>query len=233
MISGKYYSSAHRSLPVQAKKPSKNRPKWSHVCRLVEQANSRVADTGRQVGLALISREFTVLDANAVHLKRWPDLVGATCFNECNHFPQPCSWCPVDATFSDGGVHDALAASPKADSHDLEYSHIVSFPAHRDKAGRVDVAVEVVFNLTTRQKEMVDLSSRLHSFLKRLCCFVGRTRTTTFVANLLLYAAISRKGLGLDDATVLQVPVDAVPPESPVYSNVKGIHDRRNNRVPH
>lgn len=169
-----------------------------------------MVDCNAKVGLALISRDYKVLDANPVHLARWPDLKGATCFAFCNSFSQPCAWCPVKRTFADGGVHHAVAASPheNAPSESLEYSNIVSFPVGNRTGPAPSAALEVLFNLTSEQRDTLELSNALHGFLERLCGLARQTADTAFLADLLLLASVSRRGLRLDEATVLRLTLN-------------------------
>jgi signal transduction histidine kinase len=177
----------------------------NHLWHVIEQANLQVANPRERVGLALISRDFDVLHANEVHLERWPGLIGTTCYAHCNSFVEPCEWCPVKRTFADGAFHYALAASPTANSGQLEYSQIFSIPVHKQDRQQLDVALEVIFNLTAQQRRLLEISTALHTFLKKLCSYVSQTESTEVVADLMLLAAVSPKGLHLDEAMVIKI----------------------------
>ncbi len=102
-------------------------------------------------GLAVISRDYRTLWANAVLKKMFGDLEGKPCFEVYNQRSDICVGCGVREVFEEGkeeAVHEQMGR----DSHgNVVWSQIIATPI-RDVKGNVTSALELVVPITERKR---------------------------------------------------------------------------------
>jgi len=106
------------------------------------------------IGVATISQKMEILTLNS-QMKRWFPNIDLSrrplCYMSFNNPPgsKPCHYCPTRKTLQDGLLHEAITETPNGDNI-INY-RIVSTPI-KDKDGKVVAAIELVEDITERQK---------------------------------------------------------------------------------
>ncbi len=157
------------------------------------------------VGVAVITRDFTVKWANKAHLKRWPRLKGKVCYKYVNGFARPCEWCPVKKTFQDRKMHDELVCSPNTKEEDkkwdIVFSNIVSVPVFGED-GEVKEVVEAVFDNTSREKDEMEKRASRYSTFREFGDILERLESPDYVPDYLLLGAVWSECLSFPSAGV-------------------------------
>jgi PAS domain S-box-containing protein len=102
-------------------------------------------------GLAVISRDYRTLWANAVLKKMFGDLEGKPCFEVYNQRSDICVGCGVREVFEEGkeeAVHEQMGRDSQGN---LVWSQIIATPI-RDVKGNVTSALELVVPITERKR---------------------------------------------------------------------------------
>ncbi|MFA6499364.1 MAG: PAS domain S-box protein [Desulfurivibrionaceae bacterium] len=111
-------------------------------------------------GLAIISRDFTILWANKVMEEIYGDSVGKTCFRTYQQQEGVCSWCGVQAIFVQGqerAVREVASTDKNGNPLHLE---IIATPI-RDAQGNITAALELVLPITEKKQKEKALAELL------------------------------------------------------------------------
>ena len=113
------------------------------------------------IGVSIIGPNMEILALNA-QMKRWfPDVEVSgkpICFKAFNNPSREsvCSYCPTYKTLADGLVHESITSTPRGDK--IVHFRVISSPI-KDKAGKVIEAIEMVEDVTERNRLEGDLRS--------------------------------------------------------------------------
>ncbi len=183
---------------------------------LWDNLEGSLATIGREIGLAVVNRDFRVTRANRVHSTRFPGVNDPKrkCFDFCNLFKKPCPWCPVERTFDSRQIEIGAPASP--DPHDktktgIVYTYIISIPYERDEDGEVTSAIEVIFYVSDDIKREWERRVSLHQRLAEYSELLERIRPDPYVPDFILFGAVSRYALDMDEAVVVVFQEGSVP----------------------
>ena len=175
---------------------------------LWDDLGTRLADMGREIGLAVVDREWRVTRANDVHKAKFPgvDDPGRKCYDFCNLFEKPCPWCPVKRTFKTGQIEIGNPASP--DPHDktgtkIVYTYIIAIPYERDEDDKVTSAIEVIFYVSDVIRKDWEQRVGLHQRLAEYSELLERIRPDPYVPDFTLFGAVSRYALDMDEAAAM------------------------------
>ena len=143
-----------------------------------------------QMGVALISPQMEILDANPMMREWFPGIdmeQRPLCYRSFN-VPlrdEPCDDCPVRLTMQDGLVHEAIRERPTKEN--VRASRVLSSPVF-DEAGNVTAVIELVEDVTERvtlelqlqQAQKMESVGRLaggvaHDFNNMLGVILGHT----------------------------------------------------------
>ena len=102
-------------------------------------------------GLAVISRDYRTLWANAVLKKMFGDLEGKPCFEIYNQRSDICVGCGVREVFEDGKEEAVHEQAGRDSEGNVVWSQIIATPI-RDATGNVTSALELVVPITERKR---------------------------------------------------------------------------------
>ena len=176
-------------------------------------------------GLAVISRDFTVLWANKVMDELYGDTVGRICYRTYQQQKGVCSWCGVREIFEqdlERVVREVVSHNKNGDLLDLE---IIATPI-RDTRGKVIAALELVLPITERKQkekaltELLAFSNNLVSTIDLNSLF----RKVTSLSRELLHLDFSTLMLMSDDQSGLVIRDTLGFPEQTIghYALLKG-----------
>jgi PAS domain S-box-containing protein len=106
------------------------------------------------IGISVLGRDLRVLSVNRQMQKWFPEMdpeghpVCYRCFNDPPR-SEPCGYCPVVKTFTDGKVHEAITKTPAGEG--IRNYRVVSSPLC-DEQGRVDAVIELVEDVTEQRR---------------------------------------------------------------------------------
>ncbi len=176
-------------------------------------------------GLAVISRDFTILWANKVMEEIYGDTIGKVCFRTYQQQEGICSWCGVQEVFEQGServVREVVSRDKNGDPIDLE---IIATPI-RDGQGNITAALELVLP-TTEQKQKEKILAELLAFSQNLVRTVDLNslyRKVTSLSSELLHLDFSTLMLMNDDQSGLVIRDTLGFPEQAIghYALLKG-----------
>lgn len=125
----------------------------------VSEARYRSVVENIGIGIAVISPDLHIQSMNRQMTKWFPDLDLASCpvcFISFNFPPRAdaCPYCPVVLTLQDGEVHESITDTPAGDQ--TLHFRIRSSPI-KDEEGKVVAAIEMVEDITDRQRAEEEL----------------------------------------------------------------------------
>jgi signal transduction histidine kinase len=120
------------------------------------------------IGVSVISPNMEILALNAQMRKWFPDVEASKkpiCFKAFNNPPRAgiCSYCPTYRTLADGQVHEAITNTPMGGK--TLHFRVISSPI-KDKSGKVVEAIEMVEDVTERNRLDKKLKSHYESLEK-------------------------------------------------------------------
>jgi len=146
-------------------------------------------------GLAVISRDYTVLWTNKVLEDLYGDTVGKTCYRTYQKQEGVCSWCGVSEIFDQGServVREVLSHDKNGNLLQLE---IIATPI-RDAHGNISAALELVLPIT-EQKQKEKALAELLTFSQSLVTTADLPKLFRKVTTL------SKELLDLDFSTLM------------------------------
>jgi len=114
-----------------------------------EQSKSNAVLAAIGDGISIQDRDLTIVYQNEIHKKLVGDHIGEFCFEAYEHNSEPCSDCPVKASFYDGRIHKA-ERSAQTDKGEL-YVEIIASPL-LDQRGEAYAVIEVVRDISARKR---------------------------------------------------------------------------------
>ena len=151
-------------------------------------------------GLAVLSRDYTVLWANKVMEDIYGDTVGKTCYRTYQQQECVCPWCGVRAVFEQNlerVVREVVSRDKNGETINLE---IIATPV-RDAQGNIIAALELVLPITER-KQQEKVLAELLTFSQSLVSTVDLSSLYRKVTSL------SKELLGLDFSTLMLMSDD-------------------------
>ncbi len=155
-------------------------------------------------GLAIVDRDFRILQANTVHLENWGSIVGEVCYKAYNGFDTPCRWCPVKDARKKRTVCVGKAVSPgkMRNCGQMVHSTVVAVPAHALGNRRSDHVLEIVFDVTHQIAEEARARRERYACLSSLAAVLERVAESS-LHPLILLGIVSPTGLRFLRATLL------------------------------
>lgn len=151
-------------------------------------------------GLAVISRDYTVLWTNKVLEDLYGDTVGKTCYRTYQKQESACSWCGVKEIFTLGLERVVREVSSHDKNDNLLQLEIIATPI-RDAYGNISAALELVLPIT-EQKQKEKALAELLAFSQSLVATVDLNslyRKVTTLSKELLHLDFSTLMLRSDD----------------------------------
>ncbi|MBU2537930.1 MAG: PAS domain S-box protein [Proteobacteria bacterium] len=157
-------------------------------------------------GLAVISRDYTVLWTNKVLEDLYGDTVGKTCYRTYQKQEGVCSWCGVSEIFGQGSERVVREVSSHDKDGNLLQLEIIATPI-RDAHGNISAALELVLPITEQKQKEKSLAELL-TFSQSLVTTADLPklfRKVTTLSKELLHLDFSTLMLTSDDKKALVI----------------------------